>query len=248
MRGRLERRRRRPARPSIERYEIDDVNVTLLVPFGRQDGLSLGLESTGHGRPRRPTTPTETCSRGRRRRSPPRSSLRRATGGPLAQRRRTATGHRNRLRRLTRRGTDRDRSGISASPTGTRRARVRRGSRPAQRSVRVGGRPRSHRRAGSSSRSSRPPPIRRPATAAELIDESGSASSARAASAPTTAVTNSSRSAERPVSSIAASSPSSADSHSERCSHGASSYGRSFNRSIPGRRRVAPRRIPSRCG
>ena len=31
----------------IERYEIDDVNVTLLVPFGRQDGLSLGLESTG---------------------------------------------------------------------------------------------------------------------------------------------------------------------------------------------------------
>jgi Na+-translocating ferredoxin:NAD+ oxidoreductase RnfD subunit len=31
----------------IERYSIDDVNVTLLVPFGRQDGLSLGLESSG---------------------------------------------------------------------------------------------------------------------------------------------------------------------------------------------------------
>ncbi len=31
----------------IERYQIDEVNVTLLVPFGRQDGLSLGLESRG---------------------------------------------------------------------------------------------------------------------------------------------------------------------------------------------------------
>jgi Na+-translocating ferredoxin:NAD+ oxidoreductase RnfD subunit len=31
----------------IERYQIDDVNVALLVPFGRQDGLSLGLESRG---------------------------------------------------------------------------------------------------------------------------------------------------------------------------------------------------------
>ncbi len=31
----------------IERHQIDDVNVTLLVPFGRQDGLSLGLESRG---------------------------------------------------------------------------------------------------------------------------------------------------------------------------------------------------------
>ena len=31
----------------VERYEIDDVNVTLLVPFGKQDGLSLGLESRG---------------------------------------------------------------------------------------------------------------------------------------------------------------------------------------------------------
>ncbi len=31
----------------IDRYAIDDVNVTLLVPFGRQDGLSLGLESRG---------------------------------------------------------------------------------------------------------------------------------------------------------------------------------------------------------
>ena len=31
----------------IERYQIDDVHVTLLVPYGRQDGLSLGLESRG---------------------------------------------------------------------------------------------------------------------------------------------------------------------------------------------------------
>jgi len=31
----------------IERYRIDHVRMTLLVPFGRQDGLSLGLESSG---------------------------------------------------------------------------------------------------------------------------------------------------------------------------------------------------------
>jgi hypothetical protein len=31
----------------IERYQIDEVNVTLLVPFGKQDALSLGLESRG---------------------------------------------------------------------------------------------------------------------------------------------------------------------------------------------------------
>ncbi len=31
----------------VQRYDIDDVNVTLLIPFGRQDGLSLGLESRG---------------------------------------------------------------------------------------------------------------------------------------------------------------------------------------------------------
>jgi Na+-translocating ferredoxin:NAD+ oxidoreductase RnfD subunit len=31
----------------IERYQIDEINVTLLVPFGKQDGLSLGLESQG---------------------------------------------------------------------------------------------------------------------------------------------------------------------------------------------------------
>lgn len=31
----------------IERYVIDSVHVTLLVPFGKQDGLSLGLESRG---------------------------------------------------------------------------------------------------------------------------------------------------------------------------------------------------------
>ena len=34
-------------RTMIERYQIDHVNVTLLVPFGKQDGLSLGLESRG---------------------------------------------------------------------------------------------------------------------------------------------------------------------------------------------------------
>ncbi|HEY5874191.1 MAG TPA: hypothetical protein VIT64_02775, partial [Ilumatobacteraceae bacterium] len=32
---------------AVEHYEIDEVNVTLLVPFGSQDGLSLGLESKG---------------------------------------------------------------------------------------------------------------------------------------------------------------------------------------------------------
>ena len=31
----------------IERFQIDDVRVTLLVPFGKQEGLSLGLESRG---------------------------------------------------------------------------------------------------------------------------------------------------------------------------------------------------------
>ena len=34
-------------RTTIERYQIEHINVTLLVPFGRQDGLSLGLESRG---------------------------------------------------------------------------------------------------------------------------------------------------------------------------------------------------------
>ena len=32
---------------SIERYHFDAINVTLLVPFGRQTGLSLGFESRG---------------------------------------------------------------------------------------------------------------------------------------------------------------------------------------------------------
>jgi hypothetical protein len=41
----------------VERYQIADVNVTLLVPFGRQDGLSLGLESRG-------TVTTETYDAG----------------------------------------------------------------------------------------------------------------------------------------------------------------------------------------
>ncbi len=31
----------------VERYQFDDVTVTLLEPFGEQDGLSLGLESRG---------------------------------------------------------------------------------------------------------------------------------------------------------------------------------------------------------
>jgi hypothetical protein len=31
----------------VDRFQIDGVNVTLLVPFGRQTGLSLGLESRG---------------------------------------------------------------------------------------------------------------------------------------------------------------------------------------------------------
>ena len=39
-----------------ERYAIDDVHVTLVVPFGRQAGLSLGLESRG-------TVTTETYRR-----------------------------------------------------------------------------------------------------------------------------------------------------------------------------------------
>ncbi len=56
----------------IERYQIDDVRVTLLVPFGKQEGLSLGLESRG-------TVTEETYDaagssrRARRRRSPRRS-------------------------------------------------------------------------------------------------------------------------------------------------------------------------------
>ena len=34
-------------RTTVERYAFDDVNVTLIVPFGVQSGLSLGLESRG---------------------------------------------------------------------------------------------------------------------------------------------------------------------------------------------------------
>ena len=65
---------------AIERYQIDDVNVTLLVPFGRQDGLSLGLESRG-------TVTEETyddAGRLQQRTSSPFAktfALRRATGG-----------------------------------------------------------------------------------------------------------------------------------------------------------------------
>jgi Na+-translocating ferredoxin:NAD+ oxidoreductase RnfD subunit len=46
MRGRL-REGAASGTTRVERYEIDDVHVTLLVPFGKQDGLSLGLESQG---------------------------------------------------------------------------------------------------------------------------------------------------------------------------------------------------------
>ncbi|MFM7964488.1 MAG: hypothetical protein ACKPBF_11080, partial [Actinomycetota bacterium] len=31
----------------VDTYDIDDVRVTLLVPFGRQDGLSLGMIAQG---------------------------------------------------------------------------------------------------------------------------------------------------------------------------------------------------------
>ena len=40
----------------VESYQIDDVHVTLLVPFGKQEGLSLGLETRG-------TVTTETLGR-----------------------------------------------------------------------------------------------------------------------------------------------------------------------------------------
>jgi hypothetical protein len=46
MRGRLEAAQSTGI-TTIERYRIDHVHVTLLVPFGRQDGLSLGFESRG---------------------------------------------------------------------------------------------------------------------------------------------------------------------------------------------------------
>ena len=64
----------------IERYQIDQVNVTLLVPFGKQDGLSLGLESVG-------TVTNETYDAGGRLQSRASSpfaktfAIRRATGG-----------------------------------------------------------------------------------------------------------------------------------------------------------------------
>jgi hypothetical protein len=32
---------------TLEQYQFDDVHLTLIVPFGKQDGLSLGLESRG---------------------------------------------------------------------------------------------------------------------------------------------------------------------------------------------------------
>ena len=79
--GTARRGRRRPAATVVERYQIDDVNVTLLVPFGEQDGLSLGLESRG--------TVTDGDLRRRRGRSHERTTspfattfaVRQATGG-----------------------------------------------------------------------------------------------------------------------------------------------------------------------
>jgi hypothetical protein len=65
---------------TVERYEIEEVTVTLLEPFGRQDGLSLGLESRG-------TVTEEVYDRGgdlRERSSSPFATtfvLRQATGG-----------------------------------------------------------------------------------------------------------------------------------------------------------------------
>lgn len=41
----------------VQQYQIDDVHITLVVPFGAQTGLSLGLESTG-------TVTTETYDAG----------------------------------------------------------------------------------------------------------------------------------------------------------------------------------------
>ena len=74
----------------IERYQIDDVTVTLLVPFGKQEGLSLGLESRG-------TVTEETYDAAGdlevRTTSPfaQTFAVRQVTGGPLAQRRRAPT-------------------------------------------------------------------------------------------------------------------------------------------------------------
>jgi hypothetical protein len=41
----------------VDRYEIDDIDVSLLVPFGKQTGLSLGMRSRG-------TVTTETYDEG----------------------------------------------------------------------------------------------------------------------------------------------------------------------------------------
>jgi hypothetical protein len=46
MRGRLSDAAARGS-TVVERYQIDDVNLVLLVPFGKQESLSLGLDSTG---------------------------------------------------------------------------------------------------------------------------------------------------------------------------------------------------------
>ena len=53
----------------VDQYQIDAVNVTLIVPFGRQAGLSLGLESRG-------TVTTETYD--------PAGNLQRRVSSPFA--------------------------------------------------------------------------------------------------------------------------------------------------------------------
>ena len=92
MEGRL--RRAAAGGPTVvERYELDDVHVTLVVPFGKQVGLSLGLESRG-------TMTTETYDAAgelRTRTSSPFATtfvLGRPDRRPLAQRRRAAVGGR----------------------------------------------------------------------------------------------------------------------------------------------------------
>ena len=65
----------------VERYQIDDVNVTLLVPFGKQDGLSLGLRVAGHGDDGDVRRRRATCRRERPSPFAKTFVMRRATGG-----------------------------------------------------------------------------------------------------------------------------------------------------------------------
>ncbi len=78
----------------IERYQIDDVNVTLLVPFGKQDGLSLGLRIHRHRGRGDATTPAGASQS--RTTSPFATTfvVRQVDGRPLAQRRRVPAARR----------------------------------------------------------------------------------------------------------------------------------------------------------